>query len=91
MITGDIEYSSYGYNIKLGTSAFFTAAFALVTLVHLVQAGFSRRWFLFYTLCLGAGLEAGGWGGRLASAVSTAWEPGYGGIWDSDPNAFMAQ
>lgn len=91
MITGEVQYGNYGYNINLPTAAFFTAAFGLVFLVHVLQAGRSRRWFLLYTLCLGAGLEAGGWGARLVSAKSTAWDSTYGGLWGSNNNAFMAQ
>jgi hypothetical protein len=73
------------------TAIFFTVAFGASFVMHILQAGFSRRWFLFYSFVLAAGLEAGGWGARLASAESIAWIFNYGGLWDSDNNAFMAQ
>lgn len=121
-LTGEVEYSSYGYNVRTvravvpapgsassstrsltsplaalcppscqWTAAFFTAAFALTFVAHLVQAGFSRRWFLLYTVCLGAGVEMAGWVGRLVAAKTTVWDPTFGGIWTSNDNAFMAQ
>jgi hypothetical protein len=73
------------------TAALFTAAFALTTVLHLVQAGYSRRRFLFWTLCAGSALEMGGWAARLTSATSITWVSMYGGVWDSNGQAFLAQ
>lgn len=73
------------------TAALFTAAFALSLVLHLVQAHFSRRRFLYWTICLGAALEMGGWAARLTSGMSITWVPMYGGVWDSNGQAFLAQ
>lgn len=90
MLTGEIEYSGFGYRIRTWTAALFVAAFALSFIVHCFQAGFSRRRkFLYWTICLGAAIEMGGWAARLASATTLYWLPQYGGIYDS--SGFLPQ
>lgn len=43
-----------------------------------------KLWWCLWTFALGGALEAVGWGGRLMSAVNTAWDPTQGGQWGID-------
>ncbi|CED85085.1 RTA-like protein [Phaffia rhodozyma] len=91
LISGQIEYANYNYNIHISSAVVFTVLFGLLSSIHLYQAIRSRYWFLLYTVSLGGFIEMGGWAGRLASATSTKWDPTFGGYWASTDGAFLAQ
>ncbi|KAI0076079.1 RTA1-domain-containing protein, partial [Panus rudis PR-1116 ss-1] len=60
--------SPYGYVPTLWICALYVALFSLTTLIHVVQAGYYRLWFLYPTVVLGGIAEIIGWAGRLWSS-----------------------
>ncbi|KAF5346331.1 hypothetical protein D9758_011528 [Tetrapyrgos nigripes] len=58
----------YGYTPNVPLSVIFLALFVIVTVLHVGQSIFYRRWFLLYTVVLSGLLEIVGWIGRVWSS-----------------------
>ncbi|OCF33724.1 hypothetical protein I316_04436 [Kwoniella heveanensis BCC8398] len=91
LINGKVLYSSYEYLLNETSTQVFLGFFCAVTCLHILLAVYWRRGWTLLTLGLGGSLEAIGWGGRYWSAKTTFWQPGDGGLWDLNNQAFIMQ
>ncbi|OBZ79482.1 hypothetical protein A0H81_01079 [Grifola frondosa] len=69
--SGHIISPYYGYLPTRSVCMMFVALFGISTLTHVVQAIWTRKWWLLYTICLAGSGEILGWSGRLWSSYST--------------------
>lgn len=68
-------------DVNKAVSIVFVSLFGISTLMHLVQAVRSKKWYLLWTIWLCAVGETIGWAGRLWSSISTEWLSAFGGHW----------
>ncbi|THH14780.1 hypothetical protein EW146_g5597 [Bondarzewia mesenterica] len=61
-------HTLYGYVPTEWVCALFVALFGLSTLLHVIEAAWSRLWWLFVTAVVAGILEILGWSGRLWSS-----------------------
>ncbi|ESK83993.1 putative rta1-like protein [Moniliophthora roreri MCA 2997] len=66
--TLDDHFSPYGYRPTFFVCVIYICLFGVTTLMHSVQALWTRRWFLFPTVVLAGSIEILGWSGRLWSS-----------------------
>ncbi|WWC63054.1 uncharacterized protein I303_105653 [Kwoniella dejecticola CBS 10117] len=91
LITGQVEYTEYGYEVsKLWTYIFITA-FGVGFIAQLLLGIFWRTWWTLPTLAAGTAVEVIGWGGRLWTVMSFKWDYNEGGVWFSEFNAYIIQ
>ncbi|OBZ79181.1 Uncharacterized protein C17G6.02c [Grifola frondosa] len=69
--SGHIISPYYGYLPTRSVCMMFVALFGISTITHVVQATWTRKWWLLYTVCLAGSGEILGWSGRLWSSYST--------------------
>ncbi|WOO82986.1 Sphingoid long-chain base transporter RSB1 [Vanrija pseudolonga] len=91
LASGEIEYTAYGYWLNNASVYAFLALFCLSWVIHVLQTTYYRKIWTFFTLGMGCGLEAVGWGGRLWSIKTTYWQPAVGGFWDETGSGFIMQ
>uniref|UniRef100_A0A0W0F190 RTA1-domain-containing protein n=1 Tax=Moniliophthora roreri TaxID=221103 RepID=A0A0W0F190_MONRR len=61
------DLSPYGYRPTYYVCVIYVSLFSATTLMHSLQALWTRRWFLFPTIVLAGCIEILGWSGRLWS------------------------
>ncbi|TBU65123.1 RTA1 like protein [Dichomitus squalens] len=66
--TDDFHLNLYGYVPSKAAGYIFVIIFIITTLLHVIQAGRSRVWWLFPTVCIAGVAEIVGWAARLKSA-----------------------
>ncbi|ORY29325.1 RTA1 like protein-domain-containing protein [Naematelia encephala] len=91
LVTGQVEYSDYGYTLTGWATYTLLVFFAIATFCHVLLGVYWRTWWTIPTLGLGTLGETVGWASRVWSIKSTKWDFNYGGMWDSNHNAFIAQ
>ncbi|WVQ81750.1 hypothetical protein IAT38_003875 [Cryptococcus sp. DSM 104549] len=91
LYTGEVIYPYYQYYPSLVAAKVFLALFTAISVYHICLTVYRRTWWALFTICLGACLEAIGWGGRLWSSTSMDWNPTYGGRWNTAKGGFVMQ
>ncbi|KAJ2969930.1 hypothetical protein NUW54_g12851 [Trametes sanguinea] len=66
----DDRETPYGYTPTLYVCILFVALYGVTTILHVLQAGWSRLWWLFPTAVLAGITEVIGWSGRLWSSIN---------------------
>ncbi|WWD21844.1 hypothetical protein CI109_106332 [Kwoniella shandongensis] len=91
LFTGQVTYQNYGYEPNHAAAYAFIALYALGFVAHLVLGIWRKCWWTLPTLAAGAALETVGWGGRLWSIKTWAWDINEGGIWTAEFGGFITQ
>ncbi|RSH93578.1 hypothetical protein EHS25_007936 [Saitozyma podzolica] len=91
LLSGQVEYSNYGYILNHGATYAFIAIYSLICVAHIFLGVFWKLWWTLPTLALGTLVEVIGWAGRVMSINTLYWEINYGGLWMYDFNAFVQQ
>ncbi|WWC70189.1 uncharacterized protein I206_104139 [Kwoniella pini CBS 10737] len=91
LLTGEVRYSSYGYEPDQSPTQGFLVLFCVGFAAQLLLSIYWKSWWTLPTLAVGTALECIGWGGRLWSIYSWSWDMNEGGYWYSDFGAFIMQ
>ncbi|WWC61890.1 uncharacterized protein I303_104475 [Kwoniella dejecticola CBS 10117] len=91
LITGQVSYSSYGYEPAQSATQGFLVLFCVGFAAQLLLSIYWKCWWTIPTLVAGTAIECVGWGGRLWSIYSWYWDINEGGYWYSQFGAFIMQ
>ncbi|WVQ81732.1 hypothetical protein IAT38_003857 [Cryptococcus sp. DSM 104549] len=91
LLSGEVLWMYYKYQPSLSAAKAFLPLFAIMAISSIFMSFKRRNWWALYTICIGAVLEAIGWGGRYVSAKKYSWDPSNGGEWDTKKPGFIVQ